>query len=110
MLVEKGVARINCAGGEIVDRKGNCWLADQPNFGFGSYGNEFANQAHRDPANPVQNTDHPEIFFTEAYVYLQMTGKMLWSKESIYVREYQTNGLTDRIDLSPSSSPRLSVR
>lgn len=38
-----------------------------------------------------------EKFFTEAYVYLQMTGKMLWSKESIYVREYQTNGLTDSV-------------
>lgn len=101
MLVEKGVARINCAGGEIVDRKGNCWLADQPNFGFGSYGNEFANQAHRDPANPVQNTDHPEIFFTEAYgscvFYTIPLPEGIYNIELLAAETYVPNKLRGRI-------------
>lgn len=35
-----------------------------------------------------------EKFFNELYSYIQMTGKMLWNKKSIYVRAYQDSGIT----------------
>lgn len=38
-----------------------------------------------------------EKFFTEAYVYLQMTEDFFWSNESVYVAEYLDDGYTRNI-------------
>ena len=38
-----------------------------------------------------------EKFFTEAYVYLQMTEPFLWSRESVYVAEYLCDGYSKNI-------------
>lgn len=38
-----------------------------------------------------------EKFFTEAYVYLQMTEPFLWSRESVYVAEYLGDGYSKNI-------------
>ncbi len=52
---------------------------------------------------------YPEIegerFFTEAFVYLQMTEPFLWSRESIYVAEYLEDGYTKNIMKSFVKSP-----
>ncbi len=66
-LKETGVARINAAGDRVADKKGDVWLPDQPYTGYGAYGSEFMRRADRDPANPVKDTAHPEIYFTEAF-------------------------------------------
>lgn len=46
----------------------------------------------------VKNFLYPERvnerFFNELYSYIQMTGRMKWYKESIYIRLYQDNGIT----------------
>ena len=46
-----------------------------------------------------------ERFFTEAYVYLQMTESFFWSRESIYVAEYLEDGYTKNIMRSFVGSP-----
>ncbi|MBE6563534.1 MAG: glycosyltransferase family 2 protein [Ruminococcaceae bacterium] len=46
-----------------------------------------------------------EKFFTEAYVYLQMTEPFLWSRESIYVAEYLEDGYTKNIMKSFVGNP-----
>lgn len=37
---------------------------------------------------------HGERFFNEAYTYIQMDKPMKWNKDSIYIRDYQENGMT----------------
>lgn len=46
-----------------------------------------------------------ERFFTEAYVYLQMTSPFFWSRESIYVAEYLDDGYTKNILRSFAKNP-----
>ena len=66
-LRKNGCARINAGGGRVTDQNGNVWLPDQPYTGYGAYGNEFAKRADRDHGNPVKDSEHPEIYFTEAF-------------------------------------------
>ena len=46
-----------------------------------------------------------ERFFTEAYVYLQMTEPFFWSHESVYVAEYLDDGYTKNITSSFLENP-----
>ncbi len=46
-----------------------------------------------------------EKFFTEAYVYLQMTAPFFWSRKSIYVAEYLEDGYTKNIMRSFAENP-----
>lgn len=46
----------------------------------------------------IKNFQYPgkdgEHFFNESYTYIQMDRPMKWNKESIYVRDYQKDGMT----------------
>lgn len=46
-----------------------------------------------------------ETFFNELYSYIQMTGAMVWHKESIYVRAYQEGGITKNFLSTVIKSP-----
>lgn len=46
-----------------------------------------------------------EKFFNEAYTYMQMDGKLVWNKRSIYIRDYQKEGLTNNFLKSVFKSP-----
>lgn len=46
-----------------------------------------------------------EKFFNEAYVYLQLKGKLFWSDKSIYIRDYQNDGLTNNFMKMVINSP-----
>lgn len=100
-LEKNGIARINAAGKELTDRKGNLWLADQKYTGFGAFGNEFAQTGHRDPSKPVKNADYPEVFFTEAfgtsvfYTIPLPTGK--YTVELLAAETYPPNAAKGRI-------------
>lgn len=46
-----------------------------------------------------------ETFFNELYSYIQMTGAMVWHKDSIYIREYQEGGITKNFLSTVIKSP-----
>lgn len=57
----------------------------------------------------AKNFSYPVIdgekFFTEAYVYLQMTEDFYWSSESVYVAEYLSDGYSKNIVASFLENP-----